>query len=244
MPAPEGFIMPTLGTSVGANVLKAVPTAEVIAGAMGTLVAEIKRYGRFSKRMTLELETQNLPGEALEEIELAVIQVDKLTKVPFRCSSLTYPKRKFTNELSVPEQISLAELRERFRKNEHGADTPIANWDALNASEMAQLMQIGIYYVEQLAAYQEHEYYRLGNGGAELVKRAQRHVGAKAPNKQEEFEKSMATLLAAKAEERERADVAEKRMYEMQERLAALEAPKRGPGRPPKAGIQETNENA
>lgn len=235
---PEGFIMPTMGTSLGGHVLKATPTADVIAGALGTMVAEVKRHREFNAKKTEEL--GDLPGEMSDEIELVLITTDKFSKTPLRASCLSDPKRKFHNELSVAQQVQLAELRERFRKNEHGSDTPIGLWDALSTTERAQLVAMGVHYVEQLAAYQEHELYKLGNGGAEWVKRAQRHVAAKSPNKQEEFEKQMASLLEAKAAEKARADEMEAKYFAMQERLAALESgtPK-GKKVPVKAGVQE-----
>lgn len=242
---PEGFIMPTLGAALGGSVLKAFPTAEVIAGAVGTMSAEIKRHREFNAKRTQELIDANLPGEMSDNIELVLIKADKFTTVPLRASNLDNPKVPFYNELSIEQQTQLAELRERFRKNEHGGDTPIAMWDALSVGEQMQLVNMGVMYVEQLAAYKDHEYYKLGNGGAELVKRAQRHIEAKTPNKQEEFEKNMAVLLEAKTAERERADAAEKAMFALQERLAALESgepAKRKPGRPariPTPGIQE-----
>ena len=239
MALPEGFIMPTLGTSVGSNVMKVFPTADAVSGAMGTMSAEIVRHREFNAERTKQLEKENLPGEMTDEIELVLITADKYTTVPRRASNLSNPKAPFYNELSVEQQVQLAELRERFRKNEHGSDTPIAMWDALSAGEQRQLINFGVLYVEQLAAYPEHEYYKLGNGGAELVKRAQRHIGGKVPNKHEEFEKNMNALLSAKADEAARADAAEKAMYAMQERLAALETNKPKRGRPAKPGVQE-----
>lgn len=241
---PEGFIMPTMGSSIGSNVMKVMPAPEAVAGASGTMSAEIRRHKEFNAKRTSEL--GNLPGEMSDDIELVLIKTDKFTTVPLRASNLTDPKVPFYNELSIQQQIELAELRERFRNNQHGSDTPVAMWDALAVNEQMQLINMGVMYVEQLAAYKEHEYYKLGNGGKELVERAQRHVGAKKPNKQEEFEKNMAVLLEAKSEEKARADAAEKSLYEMQQRLAALEGaePKRRPGRPPAAapGVQESTE--
>ena len=52
MPVPEGFIMPTLGTALGNNVLKAVPTADVVAGAMGVMSAEIRRHKEYNAEKT------------------------------------------------------------------------------------------------------------------------------------------------------------------------------------------------
>lgn len=240
MPVPEGFIMPTLGHTVGSNVLKAIPSAEVVAGAVGTMVAEVKRHPVPSKRLTALLEKDNLPGEGNEELEIVLFHTDKYSKTPVRASSLSDPTREFFCELTTEQQMQVAELRERFRKNEHGSDTPIGNWNILNSSEQAHLINMGIYYVEQLAAYQEHEYYKLGNGGADFVKRAQRHVASKKPNKQEEFEKQMLSIIEAKEAEKKRADEMEERYFKLQERLAALEGqePRRGPGRPRKAGVQ------
>lgn len=241
---PEGFIMPTLGQSIGGNVLKATPTAEAIAGALGTMSAEVKRKKEFNAKRTNELVAANLPGEMSDDIEIVEIKADKFTTVPLRASNLTDPTAPFYNELSLDQQIALADLRERFRKNEHGADTPIASWDALNVGEQAQLVNMGILYVEQLAAYKEHEYYKLGNGGAELVKRAQRHIGAKTPNKQEDFERQMQSLLSERAKEREERAEMEKRMFEMQAQLAKLSEPRAGRGQTklPKPGVQESTE--
>lgn len=196
MPVPEGFIMPTLGTSLGSNVMKAVPTAEAVAGVMGTMTAEIHRHKEFNAKKTQELIAADLPGEMSDDIELVIVKIDKLTAVPLRASNLTNPKAPFYNELSLEQQVALAQLRENFRKNEHGGDTSIATWDALNVGEQGQLISMGILYVEQLVAYKEHEYYKLGNGGAELVKRAQRHIAAKAPNKQEDFERQMSAITS------------------------------------------------
>lgn len=245
---PEGFIEPTLGTNLGNSVMKAFPTSQAIAGAVGTMSAEIVRHKEYNAKKTGELILSGLPGEMTDNIEIVLIKADKFTTVPLRASNLDDPKAPFYNELSLEQQIALADLRERFRKNEHGADTPITMWEALSSNEQHQLVQMGVLYVEQLAAYKEHEYYKLGNQGPELVKRAQRHLEAKKPNKQEDFERNMAALLADKAVERERADAAEKAMFEMQERLAALESgnpAKRGPGRParvPTPGVQESTE--
>lgn len=245
MPIPEGFIMPTMGSAVGSNVLKVVPTAEAVAGAMGTITAEIRRHKEFNQKRTQQLADEDLVGEMCDEIELVLIKTDKYTTVPLRASNLSDPKAPFHNELSLDQQIKLAELRERFRKNEHCGDTAIALWDALNVSEQMQLVNSGILYVEQLAAYQEHEIYKLGNGGAELVKRAQRHMAAKKPSKQEDFENQMLALVEARKGESARADEMERRYLEMQERLAAIEAgepEKRGPGRPRKSGVQKEAE--
>jgi len=232
---PEGFILPTIGTQVGGGVLVARPTAEVVSGAIGTMVAEIVRHKEFNAKRTAEL--GDLPGEMSDEIELVLFTTDKFSKTPLRASCLNDPKRKFHNELSLQQQVQLAELRERFRKNEHGGDTPIGLWDALSSTERGQLIAMGVLYVEQLAAYQEHEVYKLGNGGAEWVKRAQRHIQAKQPNKQEEFEKQLASVLEAKAAEKARADDMEAKYFAMQERLAKLEAPKAK--QPKTAGVQE-----
>lgn len=239
MPIPEGFIMPTLGTSVGGNVLKALPSAEAISGALGTQTAEIVRHREFNALRTQVLQETGAFGEMTDEIELVIITNDKYTKVPLRASNLSDPTKPFCNELSIPQQIQLADLRERFRKNEHGSETPVGLWDALNSGEKHRLIAMGILYVEQLAAYQEHELYKLGNGGRELVDRAKRHVAGKKPNIQEEVEKNMAALLEAKMAESERAAELERKYLELQERLAAMEAgsPKRG--KAPKPGIQE-----
>jgi len=234
---PEGFIMPTLGTSLGGNVMKAVPSAEAVAGAMGTITAEIVRHREFNAEKTKLL--GDLPGEMTDEIELVLIQPDKYTRVPLRASNLSDPKARFYNELSIEQQVQLAELRERFRKNEHGADTPIAMWDALNAGEQMQLINMGVLYVEQLAGYKEHEYYKLGNGGEELVKRAQRHIGAKTPNKQEEFEKQLNAILAEKAAERAAREDMEKKYLEMQQQIAQLTDSKAKTKAPKTAGVQE-----
>jgi len=245
MPAPEGFIMPLLGTNLGGNVMKVYPSAAEIAGAMGTMSAEIVRHREFNAEKTKQLELDNIPGEMTDEIELVKIKADKFTTVPLRASNLSDPKARFHNELSIEQQMQLAELRERFRKNEHGSDTPIAMWDALSVGEQMQLVNFGVMYVEQLAAFPEHEYYKLGNGGAELVKRAQRHVGGKVPSKQEEFEKSMSIVMQARAEDKARADAAEAKYFALQERLAALESSSEAPkkrGRPFKAGVQEVTE--
>lgn len=242
MPVPEGFIMPTLGVSVGGNVLKATPSADAVAGAMGTMCAEIKRHKEFNSKRTQEIEAADIAGEMCDDIELVLIKCDKYTTVPLRASNLTDPKAPFYNELSIEQQVALAELREKFRKNEHGGDTPIAVWDALNVSEQMQLINMGVMYVEQLASYKEHEIYKLGNGGAELVKRAQRHLAAKRPNKQEEFEAQMFSLVEARKAEQARADEMELKYLELQERLAAIESAgadivKQAPGRKP--GVQK-----
>ena len=243
MPVPEGFIEPTLGVSLGGHVMKATPSAEAIAGAMGTMTAEVVRHREFNSKKTNELILLNQPGEMTDEIELVKIKADKFTTVPLRASNLTDPKAPFHCELSIEQQTALAPLRERFRKNENATDTPIVQWEALNAGEQVQMMAAGVLYVEQLAAYQEHEYYKLGNGGAELVKRAQRHTGSKVPNKQEEFESKMNEIIAARAEETVRANEAEKKYLELQQRLAALESDKPKRGRPPLTpGVQENTE--
>lgn len=228
--------MPTMGTSLGGNVLKAMPSAEAIAGAMGTMTAEIKRHKEYNDAKTRLL--GDLPGEMCDDIELVLIKTDKFTTVPLRASNLTDPKAKFYCELSIAQQTQLADLREKFRKNEHGSDTPIGMWPALNAAEKHQLTSMGVLYVEQLAAYQDHEHYKLGNGGSELVKRAQRHIGSKLPNKQEEFEKTMNSLIAAQSEERKLREDAEARYLELQERLAALETSPAGKTKAPKPGVQ------
>lgn len=234
---PEGFIMPTMGTSLGGNVMKAVPSAEAVAGAMGTISAEIIRHREYNAEKTKLL--GDLPGEMTDDIELVVIQTDKYTKVPLRASNLSDAKVRFTNELSIDQQVQLADLRERFRKNEHGSDTPIAMWDALNAGEQMQLVNMGVLYVEQLAGYKEHEYYKLGNGGADLVKRAQRHVGSKTPNKQEEFERQMASILAEKEVEKSAREDMEKKYLAMQEQIAELTKSQAKTRTPKTAGVQE-----
>ena len=241
---PEGFIMPTLGTTLGGNVMKATPTAEAIAGALGTSAAEIKRHKEFNAKKTQELESANLPGEMTDDIEIVMIKVDKYTTTPLRASNLSDPSAKFHNELSLEQQIALADLRERFRKNEHGSDTPVASWDSIDGNTQHQLITAGILYVEQLAAYKEHEYYKLGNGGAELVKRAQRHIAAKTPNKQEDFERQMNAIVTERAKEREEREAMEKRMFEMQAELAKLSNPRAGRGKTklPKPGVQESAE--
>jgi len=68
---PEGFILPTGGTLVGNNVLKAVPSAESVAGAMGVVTAEIKRHKEFNAAKTKLL--GDTPGEMSDEIELVLI---------------------------------------------------------------------------------------------------------------------------------------------------------------------------
>ena len=177
-----------------------------------------------------------------DEIELVLITADKYTKVPLRASNLTTPKARFTNELSLEQQMQLAELREKFRQNEHGSDTPVALWDALNVAEQMQLVNLGVHYVEQLANFKDHEIYKLGNGGEDLVKRARRHMDGKRPDKSDDFERQMSALMDARQKETARADEMEKRYLEMQARLAALETEptKKKPGRPPRrAGVQE-----
>lgn len=239
---PEGFIMPSLGTSLGGAVLKAYPAAETVAGALGTMTAEVVRHREFNAKKTSLL--GDLPGEMHDEIELVKIKTDKYSECVLRASNLSDPKAPFYCELSTAQQIQLAELRERFRKNEHGSDTALATWHVLTPADRNHLMNLGILYVEQLAAYQPHEYYKLGNGGEQHVKNAQRHVASKQPNRQEEFEKNMAALLEAKAEERAAREEAERRYLELQEKVAALEAesaPKRGrkPKMPESAGVQD-----
>lgn len=238
---PEGFIMPTLGTSLGAAVLKAYPAAETVAGAMGTMTAEVVRHKEYNAKRTKILHETGASGEMCDEIELVKIKTDPYSVAVLRASCLSDESREFHCELSVAQQVQLAELREKFRKNEHGSDTPIILWEALNTTERHKLVTLGVYYVEQLAAYKEHEYYKLGNGGAELVKRAQKFVQGKLPNKQDEFERNMSVILAEREKERQAREEAERKMYEMQERLAALEggAPKRKGRQPRKAGIQE-----
>ena len=228
---PEGFIMPTVGTSLGGNVLKAVPSPEAVAGAVGTMVAEIVRHKEHNAKLTGELEKANLPGEGKDEIEIVLFHTDKYSKTPVRASCLSDPTRPFHCELTVEQQVLLAPMREKFRKNEHGSDTPIALWDAINTSERAKLGTLGLHYVEQIAAFKEHEYYKLGNGGADLVKKAQRHVSAKAPNKSEAIEQQMQTIMAERAREREEREALEKRMFEMQEQLAKLSDPRAGRGK-------------
>lgn len=251
MPVPEGFIMPTLGTQVSGHVLKAVPSADAISGVMGTMVAEVRRHRELNAKRTQELIESNLPGDMRDDIEIILIKTDKFSTVPLRASNLSDPTAPFNCELSREQQIALAELRERFRKNEHGCDMPIANWDCLNVSEQMHLINMGVLYVEQLAAYQDNEIYKLGNGGAELVKRAKRFVEAKQPNKQEDFERQMQEILNARSAEKARADEAERRYFEQQQEIAELKkmvaagsavgdaVEKRRPGRPPKAGVQQ-----
>ena len=246
MPVPEGFILPEIFTAVGSHVMTAKPTAEAVAGPMGVMSAEVVRHREFNAEKTRQIEQEGLPGEMCDEIELIKIRVDKFTTVPLRGSNLTNPKAKFHNELSIEQQTQLADLRERFRKNEHGSDTPIPMWEALTPGEQYQLMAAGVHYVEQLANYKEHEIYRLGNGGEDLVKRAQRHISGKKPNREEDFARQMSAIIearqadAAKAEEREKRYLEqEAKIAAMEKALAAKEEPRNRGGRPRKAGVQE-----
>lgn len=235
--------MPARGSDSGhAGILLASPSLQAIAGALGTQTAEIKVHRKLNMKKSDQMEKEGILREMYDEYETVEIQNDKYSTSTLRISCLSDPKQKCYNELNLAQRMQLGPLQERFRTQQSTCDTLITQWDAISSGEKQVLAQMGVMYVEQIAAFKDHEYYKLGNGGEALVKKAQRHVASKNPDKQEQFDRDMAALLAARQEDAAARKAAEERMFALEAKLAALEAgggEKPAPKQRRKAGVQE-----
>lgn len=206
MPAPEGFRLPTAGESAPGGVLKAVT------GSHGTQAFKVSTHKMFNAKKS---------DEAGLEVE------DAITIVTFRNDPYTEAVIREA-DLSPEQQVQTAEARDRFYTSKDSTDTMIAEWQAIHDSEKMKLALIGVVTVEQLAAWPEFQMFKLGGGAKDLVAKARRHVDTKIGNRAGEANADHLAVLAELKRLREAEAEKDARYFEMQARLAELEAGQKG----------------
>lgn len=156
-------------------------------GSLGTQHVEFMTHRKYSGKKTKEQ-----GQEAYDEIDVLMIRNDKFSRVPKRM-----------NELTHQQKMALAPLYERFKEGKDSTDTNILNWGAASNEEKAHLGNIGVWTVEQIAAFADHELTRLGPDGKDLRRRARLHVKAKSPEVDERKKEldELRALVEAQAEQ-------------------------------------------
>ena len=214
MPAPENFVIPTVGsTTQTSGVLKAVASA---VGAQSFRFYVGKIYdGESSKKLN---------KETYKPVEMVSFKNDPYSS--YDC---------MVKDMDMEQRIKTQELYQRFIDQKDSDETQLEEWELLTEGERLQLFVGGINTVEQLAGYDDHQIHRLGIGAAALKARAQQHVAAKKPQGPSTDE----LIMIAEENKKLRQEAAErdKAFFAMQERLAKLEAAKA-----PKGKITDLNE--
>ncbi len=229
MPAPEQFIMPTRGESSGLpDVLKAV------SGAAGAQLARVFTHKVYNAKVSEELKIEHF-----DEYEMVGITNDDFSETVLRASCLSDPNRVFTSDLSPEQEMQLAELRERFRKQQSSSDTPVDQWEALNEGEAKQLRLLKIEFVEQIAAFKDHELYKLGSQGKSLRERAIRHITAKKGHDPEQRKAEMQLVVEENKRQAERMKELEERLLQVELEKAEAEKETAKPRSRTKPGVQD-----
>ncbi len=199
MPAPAEFKIPTIGQETNqGGILRAVT------GNLGHQRVQFRLEKKYNaKRSAAE------GKEVYDQIEVAVFKNDPYSE------SVVWVK-----DLSNEQRLATMPLYERFLTQKDSSDTLIENWDAAHDSEKLQLAMLGISTVEQLGSWPSAQIFRLGNGGAELVERAKRHLDTKAGNRASQ---DNAELLRVIEENRQLRELDKKREDDYFALLARME---------------------
>lgn len=203
MPAPENFIIPTVGSSTQTSgVLKAVASS---VGAQAVRFYVGKSYdGETSKKLNME---------TYKPVEMVSFKNDPYSS--YDC---------MVKDMDMEQRIKTQELYQRFIDQKDSDETQLEEWELLTEGERLQLFVGGINTVEQLAGYDDNQIHRLGIGAVALKARAQMHVAAKKPPAVTNDE--LILIAAEKKKLREEAADRDRQFYAMQERLAKLESAK------------------
>lgn len=198
MSAPEGFRMPTEGEgTTHQGVLKAVT------GAIGTQAARFFIHKLYDARATV-MEQR----EVLKAHEMVGFRNDPFSEYTCKIKDMT-DRQKFSTQ----------KLYERFKTQQETDETPLETWDAISEREKVQLIQSGILTVDQIAAYQDHELYKLGPGGKDLRTKATWHVNAKNPVQDQKQE--MLMVIEENKRQADRMKQMEEELYKLQMQLAS-----------------------
>lgn len=214
MPAPENFVIPTVGSNTQTSgVLKAVASA---VGAQSVRFYVGKIYdGESSKKLN---------KETYKPVEMVSFKNDPYSS--YDC---------MVKDMDMEQRIKTQELYQRFIDQKDSDETQLEEWELLTEGERLQLFVGGINTVEQLAGYDDNQIHRLGIGAVALKARAQQHVAAKKPQGPSTDE----LIMIAEENKKLRQEAAERdqAFFAMQERLAKLESAKA-----PKGKITDLNE--
>lgn len=237
MPAPEGFILPSVGQTTNTpGIMKAV------SGAIGTQVARF-----YTHKVYDALASEREGAEIYSERVMLGVKNDRFTEVALVAEGPSDRGDRDGNivplrpELNSAQTMATAELYERFKRQQSSTDTPIDNWDAITDGEKAQMRMVDVLFVDQLARFSDDQLYRLGPGAKRLRELAQRHVAGKEKSKSEDLGAEMALILEERKRERE---AAQAREADLLKQLATLESKPSKKGRvkievPKTAGVQE-----
>lgn len=151
-------------------------------GSIGEQSVEFKMHREYSGADSKE---QN--REVYRDVEVCVIRNDKF------CSAGI-----MTKDLSPQQKIDLAPIYEQFRSQKDSTDTRIIDWVAVSDQEKAQLMQAGVFTVEQLHAFTDDNAYKLGPNEKDFRERAERHITSK-QNAKDETKQELLRLMEENA---------------------------------------------
>lgn len=223
MSAPEGFIIPTIGqNTANVGVMKAV------SGSVGTQAVRFYIHQQYDAQMS-----KLADREVYVPVEMCGFKNDRYTETAIRVQDLTPIQR-----------LQTQELYERFKSQTESGETPIEAWDQLVDSEKVQMLMAGIKTVEQLARFEEHDFYRLGVGGKELAARAKRHLAGKEHKKIQASSEEMLLVIEENKRLREEFERRDAEYLGLQERLAAIESGSTGGSKKPKGIKVQIGERA
>lgn len=170
----ELIIEPTgFDKTANPNVLKPVY------GSVKGVYAEFRIHKEYSGS-----DSEKVGQEVHRPVEICLFHTDKFSKIPKRIK-----------ELSKQQQIDLAPLYERFKKQADSLDTNIFDWEAITDQEKVHLGSVGCWTVEQLYHTPIDERYKFGPGGEDLWNRSERHMKTKGSTKNEEQKRELALVL-------------------------------------------------
>lgn len=215
MPAPEGFVIPTIGLESGSlGVLRAVT------GSVGTQSVKFYIHKVYNPKKSKEL-----GREYYDEHEMADFKNDPYSTASIRVS-----------DLSDKQKFETAQLYERFKSQSQSGETSIAEWPAVNESDKIRLAMLGIHTVEQLRAFENNQQiFRLGPGAKELVEAAKRHCIAKyGETSTDEDRKERQLILEENKALREQSKQREEEYFQLMQRMAELEQALNAKGHKPK----------
>lgn len=115
---------------------------------------------------------------------------------------------------------------------------PLSTWPGVTPAQLKQLEMSGVYTLEQLASFDEHEAKTLGSFLQDVIRKAKLTI-----NQRSGIE-AISTLQNAFEKEKARNELLQRQMAEIMEKLNANgdESPKKKGGRTGKAITTETNE--
>jgi len=199
MPAPEQFIIPTMGEGTSQRgIMKAV------AGSSGT-----QQIKFFVHKIMDGKATEIANAETYKPVEMVSFRNDALSSYTCRIQDMTQEQR-----------IKSGPLYERFMNGKDSTDTQIEDWDMLNENEKIGLIQLGVVTVEQAAAYQDHEVYRLGIDGKNVRDKAIRHVRGKEVSKEQSWSEEMRAMVEENRKIKAEIEAAKDAYYALQAQLA------------------------